>query len=117
MTTIPHVGDPVLFSAMCDAMNRFRILDPNLSLQCALAFVAIASLPGGCSQADVCDRLKLPDGYVSSQVNRLSRDYGLVDILPDKRDRRKVRLFLTPRGATLANQMRFAMKEAFRESL
>lgn len=117
MTTLQHVGDPMLFTAMCAAMNRFRVLDPNISLQCVLAFTAIASLPAGCSQSDVCDRLELPEGYVSGQVNRLARDHGLVEILPDRRDKRRVRLFLTPKGAALANKMRFDVKEAFRESL
>jgi DNA-binding MarR family transcriptional regulator len=116
-STLPHVGDPALFSAMCNALIILRDEDQNISLQAALAFVAIASLPGGCSQADVCDQLRLPPGYVSNQVSKLANGLGLVDVKEDRIDRRRCRLFLTVRGANVANRMRFAIKEAFHESV
>jgi DNA-binding MarR family transcriptional regulator len=117
MTSFPHVGDPLLFSAMCNAFIVLREEDPNISLQAALTFVAIAALPAGCSQAQVCEQLRLPPGYVSNQVSKLANGLGLVEIKEDRIDRRKCRLFITVRGANVANRMRFAVKEAVHESV
>lgn len=58
----------------------------------------------GCSQTDVCDAWDLDKSTVSGLVERMERD-GLIYIEKEEKDRRKKKLYLTPRGAQMSEEI------------
>jgi len=52
------------------------------------------------SQRELCDRIRIEQATMANTLQRMQRD-GLVDCVPDRTDRRRMRVKLTERARTL----------------
>lgn len=76
-----------------DWLGRFVLNDGRHAVLAALAHAD----HGGCSQAELAERLGQSESNISTLIERMQRD-GLVDRLRSEADRRKRVLLITPAG-------------------
>ncbi|MCD7735375.1 MAG: MarR family winged helix-turn-helix transcriptional regulator, partial [Lachnospiraceae bacterium] len=58
----------------------------------------------GCSQSEICEAWDLDKSTVSGLAERMERD-GLIFVEKEEKDRRRKKLFLTPKGRELCGRM------------
>ena len=98
-----------VWSAFCAQARRFRLTGQQFWAILALRATP-ALTPGG-----LADELFLDAPAASRLVSLLTRR-GLVEARPDREDRRRTRLHLTPAGDALADRLHAARNE-FRDAL
>lgn len=85
---------------MLDRLARQEVLDRlGVSYNEFLVMMMVRELPGP-NQGDICDALDLSRSQVSQRVSAL-REKGMLNQRRDPKNRRQVRLALTPKGQSL----------------
>jgi DNA-binding MarR family transcriptional regulator len=58
----------------------------------------------GLTQRDLCDRVRIEQATMANTLQRMERD-GLVRVVPDPDDRRRVRVYLTDRARAIEDDL------------
>ena len=100
-------------------IDAFRILDPEMPLQCLMSFLYIAS-HDNCHKMAMEEDLEMTTATASRNTDRLSHHHrlrkpglGLIEKYDDPTNRRRSVLRLTPRGRQFANQLREALERDY----
>jgi DNA-binding MarR family transcriptional regulator len=64
----------------------------------------------GLTQRELCDRVRIEQATMANTLQRMQRD-GLVRVVPDPNDRRRVRVYLTDRARAIEDDLVAAARE------
>ncbi len=65
----------------------------------------------GMSQREICDEMKIKPPTVAVSIKRMEKA-GLIEKMPDEKDQRVVRIYVTEKGKSLSKQIEKVVKES-----
>ena len=90
-------------------------LDPKLSRQ-HIPIIHILDVVGPMSMTRIARTLMLPNSRATYQVDALAK-LGIIERLPDPKDRRKINIGLTQKGRAINDACKKVVREGFEEKV
>jgi len=102
---------------LVDVVDMLRDIYPDMTLNSVQVLLLVATNPG-ISQREIMERTGLADssasrivGLLSEYGNRGTGPFYLIDLVPNKDDRRYKGLYLSKKGQALTTKMLAALKK------